>query len=514
MGLNILFWNCQGIRPKRKELELYIKENEIDIIALNETFLNKKLTFKIPGYDTIRNDRSTGQKGGVAFLVKHGLVINKEYRKNDFSIITENEALAINLDLSNTQNVTLATIYCPNGNPTLSLFQTINNLSDNVMFVGDFNSKLESFDCAKKNTSGPMLQNIQNQLNLIYLNSDEHTHMDRANGSTDILDMAFISPNLAKHDIQFQIGDDLGSDHLHIEISIDTRPPHRNSSTNHIKYKFDRTDREVFASTLEEALGSADFSGHLSTSDLDKYADFIVTAISTAVDKAIPKSKSVRPESNPISNETLALIKEKRRLRRQYSQKKDQAIKTRINQLQKQVKEELKIESLVSWEKFGNSISLETNSTESWRKIKNFLKPKGQRDYPTLHHANKVAKTNADKAQLFAESVERHFGIESDHFDSYHFDEVNKFIEDNHRYFYPPEDPDDYRFDVGNEHELVADVDAPTLIKLVKFLKRDKAPGPDNMYNEVLRLGTTTSLYHHLARLFTSSIQLGHIPTA
>ena len=65
------------------------------------------------------------------------------------------------------------------------------------------------------------------------------------------------------------------------------------------------------------------------------------------------------------------------------------------------------------------------------------VKPKGQRDHPALHHANKVAKTNADKTQLFVESVERHFGIESDHFDSNHFDEVNKFIEDNHRYFIP-----------------------------------------------------------------------------
>ena len=92
--------------------------------------------------------------------------------------------------------------------------------------------------------------------------------------------------------------------------------------------------------------------------------------------------------------------------------------------------------------------------------------------------------------------------------------EVNTFIEDNHRYFYPPEDPDDYRFDVRNEHELVADVDAQTLIKLVKFLKRGKAPGPDNIHNEVLRLGTTTSLLHHLAKLFTSSIQLAYIPTA
>ena len=182
--------------------------------------------------------------------------------------------------------------------------------------------------------------------------------------------------------------------------------------------------------------------------------------------------------------------------------------------MQKQVKEELKTKSLVSWEKFCNSISLESNSNESCSKIKNFFKPRGQRDYPTLHHANKVAKTNADKAQLFAKSVERHFGIESDHFDWNHFDEVNKFIEDNHRYFYSPEDPDDYRFDVRDEHKLVADADAQTLIKLVKFLKGGKSPGPDTIYYEVLRLDTTTSLFRHLARLFTSSIQLGYIPTA
>ena len=88
-------------------------------------------------------------------------------------------------------------------------------------------------------------------------------------------------------------------------------------------------------------------------------------------------------------------------------------------------------------------------------------------------------------------------------------------IEDNHGYFYPPEDPNDHRFDVGNKHKLVEDVaDPQLLIKLVKFLKRGKAPGPDTIHNEVLRLGTTTSLFHHLARLFTSSIQPGYIPTA
>ena len=134
---------------------------------------------------------------------------------------------------------------------------------------------------------------------------------------------------------------------------------------------------------------------------------------------------------------------------------------------------------------------------------------------PALRLDAKTAKTNTDKAQaqLFAESVERHFGIQSNNIDSNHFDEVDQFIEDNYEYFYPPEDPDDYRSDMDDDHDLVADIDSDTLIKIVKFLKRGKAPGPDNIHNEVLRLGTTT-LFHHLARLFTSSIQIGYIPTA
>ena len=67
--------------------------------------------------------------------------------------------------------------------------------------------------------------------------------------------------------------------------------------------------------------------------------------------------------------------------------------------------------------------------------------------------------------EVFAESVERHFGIQNN-FDSNHFDEVNQFIKDNYEYFHPPEDPDDYRSDMDDDHDLVADIDSDTLIKL------------------------------------------------
>ena len=164
---------------------------------------------------------------------------------------------------------------------------------------------------------------------------------------------------------------------------------------------------EVIELTLESALSSSDVPELKSTQDIDKYADFIITAISTAVDKAIPTSKSGRPESQPVLEESFTLIQEKRKLRQQYSHAHDPLVKTRINQLQKEIKDNLRIESQASLEKFCNDISLETNHTESWRKIKKFLKPKGQRDYrlcdltrklprPTLIRRNSLPNLSKD----------------------------------------------------------------------------------------------------------------------
>ena len=67
--------------------------------------------------------------------------------------------------------------------------------------------------------------------------------------------------------------------------------------------------------------------------------------------------------------------------------------------------------------------------------------------------------------------------------------------------------------DMANDHHLLANIDSDTHIRIVKFLKCGKAPGPDNIHNEILRLDTANSLFHHLALLCTSSIQIGYIPT-
>ena len=80
--MNIVFCNCQGLRPKRKELQNYLPENQIDILALNETYLKPKHKFHLPGYDTYKNDRSVGIKGGVAILVKKASSSTKNGKTN------------------------------------------------------------------------------------------------------------------------------------------------------------------------------------------------------------------------------------------------------------------------------------------------------------------------------------------------------------------------------------------------------------------------------------------------
>ena len=149
-----------------------------------------------------------------------------------------------------------------------------------------------------------------------------------------------------------------------------------------------------------------------------------------AVDTSTPKTYGRNDPKSPISQAILDLIKEKRRLRRLYNNIQDPNTKSTTNKLQKEIRTKINQEStIISWEKFCNSISLESDPNKSWRKITNFLKPKGPRNYPSLKLGNKIAKTNPEKAQLFAVSVERNFGIESHLFRKSHFDRINKFVE-------------------------------------------------------------------------------------
>ena len=126
--------------------------------------------------------------------MKKGSIVNQKWKNDHFNVITDNEALAVEIELQNGDKVILATIYCPNGNPSLRLFRMINALSNQVIFLGYFNSKHKQFGCVKPNKSGQTLVNIAKNLKLFYVNKLElnrHTRDYPFYGTSDNLDMAF-----------------------------------------------------------------------------------------------------------------------------------------------------------------------------------------------------------------------------------------------------------------------------------------------------------------------------------
>ena len=144
-----------------------------------------------------------------------------------------------------------------------------------------------------------------------------------------------------------------------------------------------------------------------------------------AVDTSKPKTYSLSDSKSPISQVILDLIS---RLRQLYNNTQGPDNKSTTNKFQKEIRTKINQESSITWEKFCNCIILESDRNKSWRQITNFVKPKGPSNYPTLKLGNKTAKTNPEKAQLFAESVERNFGIETHLFRKLHFDRTNKFL--------------------------------------------------------------------------------------
>ena len=86
--------------------------------------------------------------------------------------------------------------------------------------------------CVKPNKSGQTLVNIAKDLKLFYLNQlgpNRHTREDPVHGTSDILDVAFLSLGLSSRNISFSLTDNhMGSDHFSIQISLD-KPPKQNT---------------------------------------------------------------------------------------------------------------------------------------------------------------------------------------------------------------------------------------------------------------------------------------------
>ena len=91
--MTIRNWNAEGVRNKKLELQVLLRERNIDVCCIQETHLNSCHHFSIRDYETFRRDRKDRTKGGILNLVKNTHAAAEVYISED----EDTEVLSIKL---------------------------------------------------------------------------------------------------------------------------------------------------------------------------------------------------------------------------------------------------------------------------------------------------------------------------------------------------------------------------------------------------------------------------------
>ena len=169
-----------NIREKFEEISFLIKENNFDIFAVSETWLNEHISsecFSIPGYNQIiRLDREGRQGGGVAFFTSDSLVVKQ---RKDLEI-PGFELLWIEFRLK--RHVFLCGVgYRPPDNDRFSMSIFYNNFqitldrirqlpgNYNLVILGDLNSHYNINNPQDSTVAGNWLQSFLEGNNLVQM---------------------------------------------------------------------------------------------------------------------------------------------------------------------------------------------------------------------------------------------------------------------------------------------------------------------------------------------------------
>ena len=477
-ALNIVAWNCDGIRNKLYELRAFIQEESYDIIALCETHLVAGDLFKVPGYVLYRNDRRGRRGGGTAILVRNNL---KHHRVPSPS--TEYlEFTIINVTLADGYSLNIGSLYssCVHSRPLLeSDLLALNTIPEPSVFIGDFNCKNKLWKTNTTNRRGVMLEKFTTKYNYSIWAPTRPTHYGTS-GLPDILDMAIARG--VNHAYHIEPVNALSSDHYPIELTIFKsmyRPPEGFKKTNWLEYQ-SRLLNNNFEIKIPNSKPEIE-------SIITNQTERIATSIQNST-KLIERFK----EYLPI--DIKSLIRKRNSLRSFHRVCLCPRQKREIRSLNRQIKKELGKYQNERWEAFV--LNLDPNTGSLWKIVKAFKREPRNANRP-LHGPLGLVYDDDGKAGLLADSLELACQpVDTDMSDEYHAG-----IE---------EAVDDYVNSSPN-HDPLPPFTLDEVKQSISLLKSRSAPGIDLISNVALKHLPEKEVVQ-LVSIFNASLQHGYFP--
>ncbi len=472
-SLRIVVFNARGVAKQKAELTNFLKDNDIDICLLTETFLKPRHKFTIPNYKVHRTDRLTADNGGTAVLVRRSI----QHYHTPVPVLNSLECTAVTVVEANREMVLVSNYKQPKVKLDTTDIDSLRNLSRLVFLGGDFNCKHTDWNCRTTNANGVVLRDYLATTTHLHIKApDEPTHYpDHPHHIPDILDVALVQNwTFPTH---IKVIRELDSDHVPVIFSITTGVTHttRTKLTAH-DYNWATYRDYVTANYTQMPL------------DSPECIDAAVTGITKVIQGALLKACKrtvTRPYTKPIPRDILLLIRHKNRLRKDYQRTGYPPLKTEINKIRKDIAERLKANYV------GRLEHIAADNQNPYKVPNTFLNTHSE--IPILNSNNQHYATNLQKAEIVAEQFAKQF--------------CPNPIPPNTRSLV-----EEALHNTSSPVEVREITEEEVKLKL-RYLKVRKATGSDNIPNFALKL-LPDSTITQIVEIYNSCLRISHFPTS
>ena len=220
---------------------------------------------------------------------------------------------------------------------------------------------------------------------------EEPTHHNR-DGTGDVLDIAILKD--VPLPVQLTAMSDLDSDHNPVLLTLGTGPAEQDARLAKT------TCWAAFTDHLDESMPRIPIIH--SPADLEKAVESVTNAIQLSL-QASTTTKEQSSHRDPIPEEIKQLIRDRNKARRRYQRYWDAADRIIYHDLKRAVRNALTNRRNEAWK--SKIDSLENDSRAFWRMTR-ALRSKNS-PIPPIHGENGIALTDENKAEAFAEALEK-----------------------------------------------------------------------------------------------------------
>lgn len=314
--------NVCGLRRKIRNINHLLRDKNVAILAMQETKINIDFQLYFNGYNIYRKDHNSRSKG-VAIAVIAAIPSRPHPQP---SPLDQLHAVATDIFTPAGLITTIAYYNTPQENLNRELFHYADDLSSAII-MGDFNARSDYLSDRIPSHNGEILEDILLGTVLTHAYNEEPTFIGHGLSIPDhILYSPSLAPFFADHTF---LGPTVSSDHT--PLLLDCTAIEYEEPITIIKIKdFINANWTAIARILDDLPSAADCS---TIEDIDAYLVNFNATIKRAIQELVPE-KTIDITRPTLPPEIVRLIKEKRKLRRQYIRTRDTYVKNNINRLQ------------------------------------------------------------------------------------------------------------------------------------------------------------------------------------